>query len=84
MRLILESLQLYGFHSNCQCLYFVSVFADLSGKARCATVIWMVLMKHLRQTTQCPQGNVCMVALELIHTTHCGEKSMTHRDTAEV
>ena len=42
----------------------------LKGKHLCETAFCIVLMKHFRQTTLWPQGNVRIVALAAIQITH--------------
>ena len=48
-----------------------------SGRQRCVTATWIVLTKHLRHTTRCPHGYVCMVAFAHRHTTHCKDTRET-------
>lgn len=45
-----------------------------SGRHRCATATWIVLMKHFRHTTLWPHGYVCIVAFAARHTTHYKKK----------
>lgn len=43
------------------------------GSSLCETAICMVLTKHFLQTTWCPHGAVCIVALAWMQMTHCNK-----------
>lgn len=47
----------------------------LRGKHLCDTALWIVLMKHFRQTTLCPHGKVRIVAFDAMHITHWKKKT---------
>lgn len=40
------------------------------GRRRWETALWIVFTKHLRQTTRCPHGYVCILAFALQQMTH--------------